>query len=199
MKRLPLALAAIIAVAAGAFYFFRPHSLGDGPLTAGAGGTSSGQRLAIGERVSYGYVLLLNTAKKPASLENVRILGTTGGLEVLGIRSRSVPDEAGRGMFISLGGYPPNEWTSTPLETNHTVPVGKTFNEDGTPNEGLELVIGVRATQPGVGPRGRWSSPTRWVGAATARSTTVRCICVPQPRISLPTPARATPKASSMT
>lgn len=151
MKRLAVALVAVTVAGGVAFFAFRPQTLGDGPLTAGTGGTSSGQRLAIGEPVSYGYVLLLNTAKKPATLETVRLLGISGGLEVLGVRSRSVPDEEGRGMFISLGGYPPHDWSSTPLESNHVVPVGATFAEDGTPNEGLELVIGVRATRPGVG------------------------------------------------
>jgi hypothetical protein len=151
MKRLGIVLAAVAVFAAVAVYAFRPQKLGDGPLTAGTGGTSSGQRLAIGQQVSYGYVLLLNTAKKPATLESIRLLGVTGGLEVLGVRSRSVPDEEGRGMFISLGGYPPHDWSSTPLESNHVVPVGTTFAEDGTPNEGLELVIGVRASRPGVG------------------------------------------------
>lgn len=150
MRRLAIVLATAIVIAGMAFIAFRPEPLGDGPVTAGTGPTSSGQRLAIGAEVSYGYVLLLNTAKEPATLESVRLLGITGGLEVLGIRSRSVPDEEGRGMFISLGGYPPHEWSSTPLESNHVVPVGTTFTDDGTPNEGLELVIGVRATRPGV-------------------------------------------------
>lgn len=150
MKRAALLLAAVIVLAGAAVFTLQARTIGDGPVSAGAASSSSGQRLAIGERVSYGYVLLTNTAKKPATLEGLRLLGITGGLEILGIRSRSVPDEQGRGMFIGLPGYPPAEWSSTPLESNHVVPVPETFTETGNPNEGLELVIGVRATRPGV-------------------------------------------------
>ena len=148
MKRIVIPLAAVVVVAGGVFFALRPRTPGDGPVSAGTG-SSSGQRLAIGEQVSFGYVLLTNSGKAPATLENIRLLGVSGGLELLGIRSRSVPDEEGRGMFIGLAGYPPKEWSSTPLESNHVVPVPETFSE-GNPNEGLELVIGVRATRPGV-------------------------------------------------
>jgi hypothetical protein len=150
LKRLLLLLAALIVVLAAAVFSFRPRGLGEGPVSAGTGTSSSGQRLAIGERVSFGYVLLTNSGNKPATLESVRLLGVSGGLELLGIRSRTIPDEQGRGMFIGLSGFPPNEWSSTPLDTNHVVPVPRTFSETGNPNEGLELVIGVRATRPGV-------------------------------------------------
>lgn len=149
MKRIILFLAAAIVVSGAVFIALRPHSLEDGPVSAGTGSSSSGQRLAIGERVSFGYVLLTNSAKTPATLESVRLLGVTGGLELLGIRSRTVPDEEGRGVFIGLAGFPPHAWSSTPLESNHVVPVPKTFTA-ANPNEGLELVIGVQATKPGV-------------------------------------------------
>lgn len=150
MKRLAILLGAVIVVSGGAVFAFRPRTPGDGPVSAGTGSSASGQRLAIGERVSFGYVLLTNSAGTPATLESVRLLGVSGGLELLGIRSRTVPDEQGRGMFIGLAGFPPHEWSSTPLESNHVVPVPKTFTESGNPNEGLELVIGVRATRTGV-------------------------------------------------
>jgi hypothetical protein len=149
MKRISILVATVIVLAGGAFFALRPGTPGDGPVSAGTG-SSSGQRLAIGERVSFGYVLLTNSGKVPATLESIRLLGVSGGLELLGIRSRTVPDEEGRGMFIGLAGFPPTEWSSTPLETNHVVPVPETFSETGNPNEGLELVIGVRATRPGV-------------------------------------------------
>lgn len=150
MKRFALVLAAVVVASGAAFVTFRPYTLGDGPVSAGTGTSETGQRLPIGERVSFGYVLLTNTARTPATLESVRVLGVTGGLELLGIRSRAVPDEQGRGMFLGVAGYPPNSWSSTSLETHHVVPVARTFSENGNPNEGLELVIGVRATKPGV-------------------------------------------------
>jgi len=54
-------------------------------------------------------------------------------------------------MFEEAFGYPPPEWPSRPLSEEHVVPVAKTRTPAGTPGEGLELVIGVRATRPGVG------------------------------------------------
>jgi hypothetical protein len=149
VKRIFVLLAAALVISGAVFFRLRPQSLKDGPVSAGTGSTASGQRLPVGEKVSFGYVLLTNSAKTPATLESIRLLGVTDGLELLGIRSRTVPDEQSRGMFIGLAGFPPGEWSSTPLESNHVVPVPKTFT-DGNPNEGLELVIGVRATKPGV-------------------------------------------------
>src|SRR5205085_2583202 len=67
-----------------------------------------------------------------------------------GIRSRLVPDNQGKGMFLGVLGYPPPGWPSQPLETQRQVPVAKTFFENGGPQEGLDLIIGVRATRPGV-------------------------------------------------
>jgi hypothetical protein len=150
MKRLAL-LGAVVLLASGAsFLALRHRTAGDGPVFAERGSSSSGARLGVGTPVSFGYVLLQSRAKMPAKLEGVRILGVTGGLEILGVRSRLVPDSQGRGIFVSLMGYPPGDWPSEPLETARYVPVAKTFFENGSPKEGLELVIGARATRPGV-------------------------------------------------
>jgi hypothetical protein len=150
VKRLGLVFAIAVVALGGAFLTFRGSRSSDGPVFAGTGSSATGQRLSVGESVSFGYVFLRNTAKTPATLESVRLLGITDGLELLGVRSRPVPDEQGRGMFLGVAGYPPTDWLSNPLESHHVVPVSKTFLENGNPEEGLELVIGVRATRPGV-------------------------------------------------
>ena len=150
MKRSALAVMVVMAIA-GAFLVVRRDNEGlkDGPVFAGRG-SETGQRLDVGERFSFGSVLLRNDAKTPARLESVRILGMSGGLELLGVQARPVPDETGRGMFLQAFGFPPADWPSKPLSEAHLVPVAKTLTPSGTPGEGLELVIGVRATRPGV-------------------------------------------------
>jgi hypothetical protein len=150
VKRLVLMALVVVVASAAVLLATRGGTPGDGPVFGGTGSGETGQRLGVGEPLSFGYVLLRNRAKTSATLERIRVLGVTGGLEVLGVHTRLVPDEAGRGMFLSAFGYPPAEWSTKPLADQHVVPVGKTFLEDGDPNEGLELVIGVRATRPGV-------------------------------------------------
>src|SRR6266550_679750 len=135
-----LVVVVMVAVAGSAAAVLPRHNaLGDGPVFAG-GGIETGQRLAVGERFSFGSVLLRNEAKLPARLESVRILGLSGGIEFLGVQARPVPDEQGRGMFLEAFGYPPAEWPSRPLSEEHVVPVAKTRTLAGTPGEGLELV-----------------------------------------------------------
>jgi hypothetical protein len=150
VKRLALVLAIVLLGCAGAFLALHQSTSSDGPVFAESGSSSSGLRLGLEAPVSFGYVLLQNRGSKPARLESVRILGVTGGLKLLGVRSRLVPDEQGKGIFVGILGYPPPDWASKPLDSQRDVPVGKTFFENGSPKEGLELVIGVRATQPGV-------------------------------------------------
>ena len=135
-----LLLAVVLVASGAAFLSIRGRTSGAGPVFAEKGSSSSGLRLGIGAPVSFGYVLLQNRGKTPARLESVRILGMTGGLELLGIRSRLVPDEQGKGIFIGILGYPAPDWSSKPLESQRDVPVGKTFFENGSPQEGLELV-----------------------------------------------------------
>jgi hypothetical protein len=150
VKRLALLLIVVLLASGAAFLALRHRTSRDGPVFAESGSSSSGLRLGLGAPVSFGYVLLQSRAKSPAKLESVRLLGVTAGLELIGIRSRLVPDEQGKGIFVGIVGYPPPDWSSQSLETQHEVPVAKTFFENGGPQEGLELVIGVRATQPGV-------------------------------------------------
>jgi hypothetical protein len=144
-----IALLLLALVAAGGVFAFRRGTSGGGPVFAGTG-SETGARFDVGKPFSFGYVLLRNHGRTPARLERVRILGVTGGLELLGIQARPVPDQQGKGMFLEAFGYPPPEWPSQPLAGQRFVPVGTTFEPSGNPNEGLELVIGVRATTAGV-------------------------------------------------
>lgn len=123
---------------------------GDGPLSAGTASLVTGMRPAVGDEVSIGHTLLLNYGDQPAVIEQVRLLGVTDGLELLGVFTRPVPDEHDQGMFLGEFGFPPPKWPSKPLAEQNVVPVPTTFSETGDPAEGLELVIGVRATRPGV-------------------------------------------------
>lgn len=159
----------LAVVLAGGLVLFRSHEFSDGPVSGGASPLDYAHRSGIGERFSVG-VLLTNSAGKPATIERVRLLGVTDGLEVLGVRSRPVPDEYGKGMFIGALDYPPSEWSTKPLADQRVVPVATERTPSGEPGNGLQLVIGVRATRPGIA-RLRAVEYTYRVGSRRYRAT----------------------------
>jgi hypothetical protein len=150
-----------------------------GPVSAGAI-VHRGAPVDVGVDESLGY-LLKNEGKEPAIIERVRILGVTGPIEVLGLLARL--REGGQPSFLILPGFPPAEYPAKPLAEEHVVPVGVTFSEDGYPNEGLELVVGVRATGEGFG-RIRGIEVLYRVGDRRYHSSTsgYGMLCAPQKR-----------------
>ena len=154
MKRAAAVLAALGLLVAAAFGVVAWRHRGTvaigGPVEAGAG-NAGGQRLGVGEDYSFGNVVLTNRSKSPARLEKVRVLGITAGFQVLGVRAIPTP-VVPHEVYNYLGdfGFPPSKYPSKSLAEEHVVPVAKTHDESGEPYEGLELVIGARATQPGV-------------------------------------------------
>jgi hypothetical protein len=169
VKRVGIALLVLAVLTVGGTMVWRHRVSTNGPVFAGAA-SETGGRFDVGQPVSFGYVLLRTHGRTRATLERIRLLGVTGGLELLGIQARSVPDEQGKGIFVSVFGYPPPEWPSQPLASQHVVPVGRTFEASGEPNEGLELVIGVRATRAGVA-RARAVEVTYRAGGRRYRET----------------------------
>ena len=140
--RLATGVAIVVAVgsaaAAGYGWWDRTTTHSGGPLLVGVG--INGQRLAVGEPTSFNGVTLRNRATKPAILERVRIVGLTGGFEVLGVQANRLP--------IRLG--LPGAGRSSSLAGEHVVPVSRTHSASGEPEDGLQLMIGARATAPGV-------------------------------------------------
>ncbi len=116
-----------------------------GPVSGGAG--INGARLAVGETVVFRGFLLRNASKTPAVLEDVRILGLSGGFEVVGLRTGPAairPED-----FLHRGDpYPPIG--SDSLADRHVVPGAKSPTASGEPDGGLRLEIGARTMQPGV-------------------------------------------------
>jgi hypothetical protein len=100
--------------------------------------------------VSIGITSLFNKGKKPAIVEGVRLLGVTGPLDLVGVATRLFP-QGGVGPFVSIAGFPPPGVVVKPLKKQNVLPVATLFNETtGEPNDGLELVIGIRATSAGI-------------------------------------------------
>jgi hypothetical protein len=101
-----------------------------GPLLTSAGIIS--QPLPVGEPTAFRGLVLRNRAMKPAVVEKFRILGVTGGFEVLDVHAGPVPS------------------------SNAAMPVGApvvpaaTRTREGQAEGELPLVIRVRATVPGV-------------------------------------------------
>ena len=150
-----------------------------------------GQPLRVGEDFSVGTVSLGNGGKVPAKVERVRVLGVTGPLELLGVRVRHLPGEPG-GAFLGVFGFPPPEYPAVPLRQDPIVPVATERTESGDPLQQLQLLIGVRATAPGIA-RYRAVEVTYSVrGIAIAISTRARLTSVPRRRrrSTRPTPAR---------
>lgn len=119
---------------------------GAGPLRGGT--LNLGHAAEVGEPFSMTNVVVFNYGRKPATVERVRLLGVTGPLELLGVRTRQIP--SADGYPLGALGYPPTEYSSKSLSEDNVVPVSKTFTDGGSPDEHLQLVIGLRVTAPGV-------------------------------------------------
>lgn len=143
---------AALAAAVVVVVLVRPEGLKEGPVYAGGGRDISAQPIDVVVEYSFGYVLR-NESKRPAEVETVRVVGVTGPVEVLGLMARLRPgaDAPQPSEFMMSFGYPPPEFPSKPIAEEHVVPVGKTFTAGGTPYEGLQLVVGMRIKEPGVG------------------------------------------------
>jgi hypothetical protein len=130
---------------------FRPKgALTAGPVSGGKGGTANGQPIDIGIPYSFGY-LLRNYGTKPAVIEQVRVLGVTGPIEVLDVWARRHPSGPKPYLFLAAFGFPPPDYPSKPLAEEKVVPVPAPHPADEDPTEGLQLVVGVKSTGPGVG------------------------------------------------
>ncbi|MGH9022135.1 MAG: hypothetical protein ACRDV9_03400 [Acidimicrobiia bacterium] len=104
MKRLGILSRGVVVLAGGLLLWNDRRVLGDGPVSAGSGGSETGQTLGVGVEYSIGHTLLANTGKRPAVVVRVRLLGVSGGLELLGVMPHLVPDGKGQGMFLGLFG-----------------------------------------------------------------------------------------------
>jgi hypothetical protein len=174
-------LALVLLAAAGGLVIVLkgPAVRTGGPVSPGAT-IDRYQPIDVGVDESVGY-LLKNEGTKPAVLERVRVVGITGPIEVLGVLARF--HTADRGSLLMLGGFPPPEYPSKPLAEEHVVPVPTTFSANGSPNEGLQLVVGIRATGEGFG-RIRGIEFTYRVGKQRYRSSNdgYGMLCAPQKR-----------------
>lgn len=121
-----------------------------GPIDSSQNGLAYSQPVEVGQDFSTGITTLYNRGKKPVVVERVRLLGVTGPLELLGVNTRPFP-QGDVGIFFGEFGFPPARYPTKPLVDQNIVPVPTLFNPTtGNPDDGLELVIGVRATQPGI-------------------------------------------------
>lgn len=120
---------------------------------AGGGRDISAQPIDVGVDYSFGYILK-NFAKQPAVVERVRVRGVTGPVEVLGLMARQRAPRGGSypTAFMMSFGFPPPEFVpAKAFAEEHVVPVPAPYGPDDEPYEGLLLMVGVRATEPGVG------------------------------------------------
>ena len=108
-----------------------------------------GQSLSVGEPTAFEGVMLRNAGTKPAVLERVRVLGVTGGFEVLGVRTRPWPVSP-EAYASAAQGFPPTGTAPAALDGNPVVPVAKARPGSGDSENAVQLVIGARAAAPGV-------------------------------------------------
>ena len=118
-----------------------------GPIHGPLGSTLA-QLLKVGDIFSVGSVDLENEGQHSGRVERIRLLGVTGPMEFLGVRTRREPDPAGD--FLGFPGFPPPEYPAVPLQQDPIVPVPTERTEAGSPLQRLQLLIGVRVTGPGV-------------------------------------------------
>jgi hypothetical protein len=149
VKRVGLILVLVVAGVLLVVIVQTRRTLSAGPLDGGVG-TEQGQPLDINQPYTFGATLLRIDGKKPATVERVRLLGVTGSLELLAVHTRPVPDERGQGLYMGDTGFPRTDYPTRPLAEQNIVPVATTRTPDGSPNEGLQIVLGVQVNEPGV-------------------------------------------------
>lgn len=149
-RQVALAVLVGVVVAGVIVVVQRKSELDAGPVEVGGIGTASSQPIDVGVDYSFGYVLW-NYGKKPAVVERVRVLGVTGPIEVLDVWARQHPSGPKPHTFMFLFGFPPPEYPSRPLAEENVVRVPTQFSESGSAYEGLQLVVGVKSTGPGIG------------------------------------------------
>lgn len=114
-----------------------------GPLEDGDFGSSRTltgmSKVEPGEAVSIGLFVPWNTASSAATLDSVGAIDKTAGLQIVGTGSLS-SDVTGIGIVRS---FPPNGYTLTRVGGS-AVPPGS------GPLDSFQLVIGMRASQPGL-------------------------------------------------
>jgi hypothetical protein len=123
---------------------------GNGPLDASGSGSGYSQLIDVGERFSIGLPLIGNLGKQDAVVEQVRLVGVTGPLEVLGLRTRPFPDDSPFHLSFGMYGFPPTQEPSHDPAKVNVVPGDPHLTPAGTPEDVLQLIIGVMATAPGI-------------------------------------------------
>jgi len=182
LGRLATALLAVGIVAAGIFTWWDRTTIHrGGPVDIGGGG--SGLPLDVDEPTSFGAIILTNRGKTPAVLEKIRVLGSTDGFEVLGVRTNHFPLSANVGFFSGALGFPPNGYPSDSLADRHVVPAAKRGTAEDNSEVGLQLVVGARAKWIGVA-RAWGVEVTYRVGPRRFRRTSGASmqICAPKDR-----------------
>ena len=127
----------------------RPHELAAGPVGSG-GGFGNAQPVDVGVPFSFAY-LLETEGKEPAVLERVRVLDVTGPIQVLGVMARQHPSGPKPYAFMAAFGFPPPDYPSKSLTEEHIVRPPTAQDGTGKPYGGLQLVVGVKSTGPGIG------------------------------------------------
>lgn len=124
---------------------------GEGPLL-GDTGIGQTQPIPIREPYAFGSIMLSNLGKEPITVERVRLLKTSGPLELLEVRSRPVPDEQGEGPWYGDGTFPAAlDEPTKPLAEQNQVPVPTSFSASDAPDQGLQLVFHLRLPEVAIG------------------------------------------------
>jgi hypothetical protein len=179
-------LAVLVGAGGVALVLRGPTVRTGGPVSPGAI-INKGQPIDAGVEQSVGY-LLTNEGSKPAIIERVRVVGITGPIEVLGVMASF--HKGDRGSLLMLAGYPPPAFPASRLAEEHVVPVSTALSDNGSPSEGLQLMVGIRATGDGFG-RICGIEIVYRVGPKRYRisNSGYAMLCVPQNRFYNPDPA----------
>ena len=119
----------------------------DGPLDSGSE-SGYAQLIDVGVPFSIGLPLIGNLGDRDGIVEEVRLVGVTGPLEVLGLRTRPYPDD-GPTLSFGMYGFPPTEKPSHDPSKVNVVIGSPNLTPGGTPEDVLQLAGGCVCRQAG--------------------------------------------------
>jgi hypothetical protein len=122
------------------------HSAAHGPVTAGGGRTMTSMKVEVGQTFTFGGIVLFNSARQEAMLEGISVDPAIGP-ELTTVEIKAAGKDRKTGYVGTDSQFPPSLLPAQSLRpfVGTVVPGRRDDPEDA----GVEVVFGLKVTQPG--------------------------------------------------